>query len=193
MLDSYPPPAFPSRSRRHQGPQARENAASAFRCSPHFRGWMADAPTMFLARHKKTGERFQYPVQTKRRRRWHQARILWSGSCSVSSALPRIAFQRVKGERRAFQRGRLRWCITSRRRVLLKLNCFVRGLSTHERARADQKPPRTGKPDFSSRNLTNIATRATHRQCQSVASDGEGEFAAELANCRIFKLTNLGI
>src|SRR6266851_4553985 len=116
-----------------------------------------------------------------------------SGSCSVSSALPRIAFQRVKGVRRAFQRGRLRWCIPSRRRVLLKLNCFVRGLSTHEPARADQKPPRTGKPDFSSRNLTNIATRATHRQCQSVASDGEGEFAAELANCRIFKLTNLGI
>jgi len=36
---------------------------------------------------------FRFPVQTDQRRRWHQAQVQKLGRCSVSSALPRIAFQ----------------------------------------------------------------------------------------------------
>ena len=62
-------------ARPAQGHRREGTPLLLFAFSLHFRGWMADAPTMFPAAHN-AGERFRYPVQTKRRRRWHQARTL---------------------------------------------------------------------------------------------------------------------
>ena len=72
---------------------------------------------------------------------------------SVSTALPRIAFQRVKGKRRAFQRGR-----PQPRTCILKLSRIP--------------PVHTFSPGYKqasldSRNLMNIATRPTHVNHQS--------------------------
>jgi len=90
-----------------------------------------------------------------------------SGSCSVSSAPPRIAFQRVKGVRRTFQRGRLR-------------RSFSGGVVATAQLRFRLPTPAQGTPTayrqarLNSRNLTNIATACTHRQPGLVASDGKG-------------------
>jgi hypothetical protein len=80
-------------------------------------------------------ERFWVPVQTNAADGDTKPELSQSRSCSVSSALPRIAFQRVKGARRAFQRGRLRANLPSRRRVLLKLSCIFR-VFPHTRKRS---------------------------------------------------------
>jgi hypothetical protein len=88
-----------------------------------------------------------------------------SGSCSVSSAPPRIAFQRVKGVRRTFQRGRLRRSFTGDviATAQLRLRLPTQGTPTAYR-----------QARLNSRNPTNIATACTHRQPGLVASDGKG-------------------
>ena len=129
------------------------------------------------------GERFWFPVQTKAADGGTKPEP--SGSCSVSSAPSRIAFQRVKGARRTFQRGRLR-CYFPRRRLLLKLSCIFQGFPhPHTRTRSVEKPTAYRQARLNSRNLTNIAIPFTHRQWQLVASDGNGAFISELTDCRI--------
>ena len=160
------------------GIHQRKNAAYAF---PAFRGWVADSPTILPAAHS-TGERFRFPVQTNAADGGTRPELsnptFESRSCSVSSALPRIAFQRVKGVRRAFQRGRDRIDVTSRRRVRLKLNCISRGF--HTRTRAADWNHRLQVSQTYSRNFINIATRCTHRQWQQVASEEEWRTYAEI-------------
>jgi len=100
-----------------------------------------------------------------------------SGSCSVSSAPPRIAFQRVKGARRAFS-ARASPVLFPRRRLLLKLSCIVQGFP-HAQNAACKKPIAYRQARLNSRNLTNIAIPFTHRQWPFLASDGNDGFTAE--------------
>jgi hypothetical protein len=78
--------------------------------------------------------------------------------------MPRIAFQRVKGTRGAFQRGRLR-AASLPGYGLLKLSSIFRYFlyTNHWRG---EKPPPYRQARLNSRNPTNITISATHRQWQ---------------------------
>ena len=75
--------------------------------------------------------RIWFPVQTKAADGGTKPEP--SGSCSVSSAPPRIAFQRVKGARRTFS-ARALPVLLSPETLLLKLSCTFSGLSTRAQA-----------------------------------------------------------
>jgi len=85
---------------------------------------MANGQPYFSPRNRQQ-DIFGFPFLTKRFRRWRQARLF--GRRSVSSAPLCIAFQKAKGARRAFQRGRLQTRKSFRKRVSKKLSCFFRG------------------------------------------------------------------
>jgi hypothetical protein len=101
-----------------------------------------------------------------------------SGSCSVSSAPPRIAFQRVKGARRTFS-ARAPPNL-SPETFIAKAQLHFSGLSQTRSKRGVGKPPAYRQARLNSRNPINIATACTHRQPWLVASDGTGGFFQQL-------------
>ena len=145
------------------------------RSFPDFRGWVADSPTMLPASAQRC-RKIWYPVQTKAADGGTKPET--SGSCSVSSAPSRIAFQRVKGARRTFS-ARAPPVLLYRKRLLLKLSCIVQGFP-HARIRSAKKPTAYRQARHNSRNPTNIAIPFTHRQWQLGASDGNSGFSREV-------------
>ena len=154
------------------GTRSRNDAASAF--FPDFRGWMADPPTMLPAAPSADG-RIWFPVQTKAADGGTKPEP--SGSCSVSSAPPRIAFQRVKGARRTFSARAPPVLISPETFIAIAQLQFFRAF--HTRACAARKPTAYRQARLNSRNLTNIAIPFTHRQWWVAASDRNGAFNVE--------------
>jgi hypothetical protein len=156
-----------------RGTRSRNNAASAF--FPDFRGWKAGPPTMLPAA-PSAGGRFWFPVQTKAADGGTKPGR--SGSCSVSSAPPRIAFQRVKGARRTFS-ARAPPVLLASETFIAKAQLHSSGLPTHVQTQRGE-PTAYRQARLNSRNPTNIAIPFTHRQWQLAASDGNDGFIADL-------------
>jgi hypothetical protein len=73
---------------------------------PWLRVWLAIPPTIFLTARKVQQEIFGFPFRLISCDGGARPESK-SGRCSVSSALPHIAFQKAEGARRTFQRGHL--------------------------------------------------------------------------------------
>ena len=159
------------------GTRSGSDAASAF--SLISGAGLADPPTMLPAA-LSAGGRFWFPVQTKAADGGTKPEP--SGSCSVSSAPPHIAFQRVKGARRTFS-ARAPLVLISPETFIAKAQLqFFRAF--HTRAGAARKPTAYRQARLNSRNLTNIAIPFTHRQWWLVASDRNGALNVERTDCR---------